>query len=102
MLVGASLLGYVALGRFIVTQILTTGAGILIVGLLHVAIRGIVPEPTAERAGGMSALIEQRLHLEDFGRGQLARVLRGVLNIVLFAVACRCCCSPGACPAPRS
>ncbi len=86
-LLGASLLGYVTLGRFIVTQILTTGAGILIVGLLHVAIRGIVPEPTAERAGGMSALIEQRLHLEEFGRGQLARLLRGVLNVLLFALA---------------
>ena len=44
-LVGASMLGYVALGRFIVTQLLTTGAGVLIVALLHVAIRGIVPEP---------------------------------------------------------
>jgi potassium-dependent mechanosensitive channel len=86
-LVSASLLGYVTLGRFIVTQILTTGAGILIVGLLHVAIKGIVPEPTAERAGGMSAVIEQRLHLQDFGRGQLAMLLRSVLNVVLFAVA---------------
>jgi small-conductance mechanosensitive channel len=85
-LVAASMLGYVALGRFIVTQILTTGAGILIVGLLHIAIRGIVPEPT-ERSGGMSALIEQRFQLEDFGRTQLARVLRGALNILLFAVA---------------
>ena len=101
MLVGASLLGYVSLGRFIVTQILTTGAGVLIVGLLHIAIRGIVPEPS-ERASGMSALIEQRFNLEDFGRTQLARVLRGALNVLLFAWRCRCCCSPGACPAPRS
>ncbi|HYI05962.1 MAG TPA: mechanosensitive ion channel domain-containing protein, partial [Reyranella sp.] len=85
-LVGASLLGYVSLGRFIVTQILTTGAGVLVVGLLHIAIRGIVPEPS-QRSGGMSALIEQRLHLEDFGRTQLARLLRGALNILLFALA---------------
>ena len=85
-LVGASMLGYVALGRFIVTQLLTTGAGVLIVALLHVAIRGIVPEP-AERPGGMSAIIEQRFNLDDFGRGQLARVLRGLLNIILFALA---------------
>ena len=85
-LVGASMLGYVTLGRFIVTQILTTGAGVLVVGLLHIAIRGIVPEPS-ERSGGMSALIEQRLHLQDFGRTQLARLLRGALNILLFALA---------------
>ncbi len=85
-LVGASLLGYVSLGRFIVSQILTTGAGVLVVGLLHIAIRGIVPEPS-EHAGGMSALIEQRLNLQDFGRTQLARLLRGALNILLFALA---------------
>ena len=85
-LLGASLLGYVSLGRFIVTQILTTGAGVLVVGLLHIAIRGIVPEPN-QRSGGMSALIEQRLHLHDFGRTQLARGLRGALNILLFALA---------------
>src|SRR4029078_5102968 len=54
--------------------------------LLHVAIQGIVPEP-AERPSGMSAIIEQRFNLDDFGRGQLARVLRGLLNIILFAVA---------------
>jgi potassium-dependent mechanosensitive channel len=85
-LVGASMLGYVALGRFIVTQLLTTGAGVFIVALLHVAIQGIVPEP-AERPSGMSAIIEQRFNLDDFGRGQLARVLRGLLNIILFALA---------------
>jgi potassium-dependent mechanosensitive channel len=85
-LVGASMLGYVALGRFIVTQILTTGAGVLVVALLHVAIQGIVPEP-AERPSGMSAIIEQRFNLDDFGRIQLARVLRGLLNVILFAVA---------------
>ena len=45
-----------------------------------------MPEPS-ERSGGMSALIEQRLHLEDFGRTQLARLLRGALNVLLFALA---------------
>jgi potassium efflux system protein len=85
-LVGASMLGYVTLGRFIVTQLLTTGTGILIVALLHVAIRAIVPEP-AEQPAGMSRIIEQRLRLDDFGRGQLARGLRGLLNVLLFALA---------------
>ena len=55
-------------------------------GCCYIAIRGIVPEPS-ERSGGMSALIEQRLHLEDFGRTQLARLLRGTLTILLFALA---------------
>lgn len=85
-LLGASLLGYVTLGRFIVTQILTTGAGILVVGLLHVAIRWLVPEPS-ERPSGMSAIIEQRFNLDDFGRSQLARFQRGALNVLLFALA---------------
>ena len=85
-LVGASMLGYVALGRFIVTQILTTGAGVLIVALLHVAIRG--HRPRACRAPERHERHHRAaLHLDDFGRGQLARVLRGLLNIILFAVA---------------
>jgi potassium efflux system protein len=84
-LVGASMLGYVALGRFIVTQILTTGAGMLVLAILHVAIRAIVPEPS-ERPSGMSAIIEQRFNLDDFGRAQLARVQRLLLNALLFAV----------------
>lgn len=84
-LVAASALGYVALGRFIVTQILTTGAGVLIIALLHVAIRAVVPEPS-ERPSTMSAIIEQRFNLDDFGRAQLARVQRVLLNALLFAV----------------
>ena len=90
MLVGAALLGYVSLGRFIATQILTTGTGILLVGVLHIAIRWLVPGPGASTEGegrGMSALIEQRLKLDDFGRNQLARIQRGLLNALLFAVA---------------
>ncbi len=85
-LVGASILGYVTLGRFIVTQILTTGVGFLVVALLHIAIKAIVPEPT-EDSRGMSALIGERFQLENVSRVQLARVLRIVLNLILFAVA---------------
>ena len=89
-LVAAALLGYVSLGRFIATQILTTGTGILVVGVLHIAIRWLIPSPGADtenEARGMSALIEQRLKLDDFGRNQLARIERGLLNALLFAVA---------------
>ncbi len=84
-LVGASLLGYVTLGRFIVSQILTTGTGILVIAMLHVAIPWLAPEPS-ERPSGMSALIEQRFKLDDFGRSQLARFQRIALNVTLFAV----------------
>jgi len=89
-LVSAASLGYVSLGRFIATQILTTGTGILLVGVLHIAIRWLIPGPganTESETRGMSALIEQRLKLDDFGRNQLARIQRGMLNALLFAVA---------------
>lgn len=85
-LVATSLLGYVALGRFIVTQLLTTGAGILIVALLYVAIHAIVPPPS-EQPTGMNAIIEQSLSLDDFGRTQLVRVQHVLLTIFLFAAA---------------
>jgi len=86
LLVAATLLGYIVLGRFIVTQLLTTGAGILLVAVLYVAIEALVPK-TSERPSGMSAIIEQRLSLDDFGRAQLTRLERGVLMLLLFAVA---------------
>lgn len=85
-LVATSLLGYVDLGRFIATQLLTTGAGIFVVALLYVAIHAIVPEPS-ERPTGMNAIIEQSFSLDDFGRTQLVRVQHGLLTILLFAVA---------------
>lgn len=86
LLVATSLFGYVALGRFIVTQLLTTGAGVLIVMVLYSAIQALVPQPS-ERSSGMNAIIEQRLSLDNFGRVQLARVQRGLLTILLLAVA---------------
>jgi len=85
-LVGTSLLGYVALGRFVVTQLLTTGAGVLAVAVLYVAIDTIGPQVRAHSMG-MSAIIEQRLSLDDFGRAQLARVQHGLLYALLFALA---------------
>lgn len=85
-LIATSLLGYVSLGRFITTQLLTTGAGILVVAVLYIAIHAIVPEPS-ERPTGMNAIIEQQFSLDDFGRTQLVRVQHGFLTMALFAVA---------------
>ncbi|MFA5897955.1 MAG: mechanosensitive ion channel domain-containing protein [Hyphomicrobium sp.] len=86
LLIATSLFGYVALGRYVVTQLLTTGAGLLIVAVLYTAIRSLVPEPS-ERSSGMNAIIEQRFSLDDFGRTQLARVQRALLTILLLVVA---------------
>jgi small-conductance mechanosensitive channel len=86
LLVVSSLLGYVALGRFAVTQILTTGAGVLAVAILYAATHAIVPQPT-DRPTGMNAIIEQQFSLDDFGRTQLVRVQHGVLTVLLFAAA---------------
>lgn len=85
-LVGTAMLGFVSLGRFITTQLLTTGAGLLLTGVLYIAIRWIAPAPSGDTRG-MNEYIGQRLNLDDFGRGQLARIQRGVLIVLLFAAA---------------
>jgi small-conductance mechanosensitive channel len=85
-LVATSLLGYVALGRFIVTQLLTTGSGLLVLVVLYIAIHAVVPEPS-ERPTGMTAIIEQSFSLDQFGRQQLVRVQHVLLTMLLFAAA---------------
>jgi len=85
-LMGAALLGYVALGRFIAGQILMTGSGLLVVAVLHLAIQSIASQPV-EGPRGMSRVLEQRLNLDAFGRSQLSRALRVTLSILLIALA---------------
>ncbi|MBI1650398.1 DUF3772 domain-containing protein [Hyphomicrobium sulfonivorans] len=85
-LIGTAMLGFVSLGRYITTQLLTTGAGILLTGVLYIAIRWLAPAPSGDTRG-MNEYIGQRLNLDDFGRGQLARIQRGVLIILLFGAA---------------
>lgn len=85
-LLAMSMLGYVALGRFFLTQLLTTGAGILAVAVLYIGIAALVPGQ-AGPSTGMSAIIEERFSLDEFGRTQLARVERVLLTIALFVIA---------------
>jgi small-conductance mechanosensitive channel len=87
-LVAVSLLGYVALGRFITSQLLTTGAGLVATGVLYIAVRGLMPDPvsTAEE-GGISGLIQKQFKLGEFGSSLVPKLLRACLYLVLFAIA---------------
>jgi len=81
---GASLLGYVALARFIVGQLLMTGSGLLIVALVHLAIGGVRSAPP-EGHEGVSG--EASTGVEPVRGQRLERWLRLVLNLLLVIVA---------------
>ncbi len=63
-ILGASLAGYVALGRFVSGQVIVTGSVVVLVILLHLAIRALLGSETSqERALGR--VMHQRLGLDD-------------------------------------
>jgi len=83
---GSALLGYISLGRFLAGQLLMTGSGLVLVALLHIAIKGLRAGP-ADAAHPLNALLEQNLKLDETGRRRMLRVARLVLNLVLVGVA---------------
>lgn len=81
-----TLLGYVSLGRFLTDQLLMTGSGLLLIALLHMAIRGVRGGP--EDAGQtLNVMLERGLKLEEGTRGRVLRATRLLLNLLLFALA---------------
>ena len=84
-MVATTLAGYIALGRFIAGQVVLTGSVIVVVILLHLAIRALTG--TRDRVGEVGTLIEQRLGLDETQRRQMSRTLTLVLNAVLAIVA---------------
>jgi len=85
-LIATTLLGYVSLSRFIAGQTLMTGSGLLLVALLHIAIRGIHAAPTDE-PNFLSRVSERVLRFGETGRERFARFLRLALNVILIAIA---------------
>jgi small-conductance mechanosensitive channel len=85
-IVVASLLGYVALGRFLAAQVILVGSGIVLVLLLHLAIRAVVRDPTdARRPAGQ--LLETHFGLHRERRRQLSRLIVFVVDVGLALVA---------------
>jgi small-conductance mechanosensitive channel len=82
----ASVLGYVALGRFIAAQVILVGSGIVLVLLLHLAIRAVTCEPVdATRSTGQ--MIEAHFGLHRERRRQLSRLLVFMVDVGLALVA---------------
>jgi potassium-dependent mechanosensitive channel len=82
----ASLLGYVALGSFIASQVLLTGSCAVAIVLLHAAISAIANEP--EDAGRpVGRMLESGLGLDLKHRQQVSQVLTWLLNAALVAIA---------------
>lgn len=82
----ASLLGYVALGSFIASQVLLTGSCAVAIVLLHAAINAIATEP--EDAGRpVGRMLENGLGLDLKHRRQVSQVLTWLLNAGLAAIA---------------
>ncbi len=82
----ASLLGYVALGSFIASQVLLTGSCAVAIVLLHAAINAIATEP--EDAGRpVGRMLENGLGLDLEHRRQVSQALTWLLNAGLVAIA---------------
>ncbi len=85
-ILGASLAGYVALGRFVAGQVIVTGSVVLLVLLLHLAIRALVGEETRqERALGR--VMHDRLGLDDGQSRTVSRIAAFLLDGLLAVVA---------------
>lgn len=85
-IVGASFLGYLALGRFIAAQVLVTGAGLIALILLHLANNAIAyGSEDSDRSVGR--LLQDQFGLDADRRSQLSRMLAGLLDFALALIA---------------
>lgn len=83
---GVSILGYVALGRFLAGQVVLTGSALVVTVLLHLAIRAMTAEPTGSEAVPGSMLARQ-LGLDQRQRHHVNQLLGVVLNVLLVLFA---------------
>jgi potassium-dependent mechanosensitive channel len=82
----ACLLGYVALGRFLVQQIMMTGVIALVASLLYLAIRAFTRESSSGR-NSISLFLEEQIGFDAHRRHQLAWVTESILTLGLALVA---------------
>ena len=85
-IMAASLSGYIALGRFMAGQMVVTGSVVVLVLLLHLAIRAVIGEPGHE-AERFRTVFDERLGLDDRHRHVLGRGASLLLNVALALVA---------------
>lgn len=85
-ILGASLAGYVALGRFVSGQVIVTGSVVVLVILLHLAIRALVGEEVRQDRVLGRAMYE-RLGLDDAQSRNVTKVAAFALDGLLALVA---------------
>lgn len=85
-ILGASLAGYVALGRFVAGQVIVTGSLVILVVLLHLAIRALVGEET-QKERALGRVMHDRLGLDDGQSRTLTRLAALLLDGLLALVA---------------
>ena len=81
-----SLLGYVALGRFLSQQLMATGVIALVATLLYLAIRAFTRESGNGRTS-VSLFLEEQLGVDAGRRRQLGWLIESVLTVCLVLVA---------------
>ncbi len=69
----SSIVGYVALGRFIAQQIVLTGTVLAIAGLFYLAVRAVTRERGGERSR-VGVLLESRFGIDSARQGQLVKL----------------------------
>ena len=82
----ATLLGYVALGRFIAHQLVLTGVVVVVSGLLYLAIRALTREPQ-EFNLPVTDILETKFGLDAPRRQTLARLTELLLTLLLVMLA---------------
>lgn len=85
-IIGATILGFVALGRFAAQQLVLTGVVFVVTGLLFLAIRALTQEPT-QPGDQVGTMLETQFGLDQSRRRQLGRLVEVVLTFCLLMVA---------------
>lgn len=81
-ILGASLLGYVGLGRFVTQQMILTGSAIAVFLIFHLGIRALFGAP-GSGVKPFDDVLHERLGLEAGQSGLLSRTLYVLLNVAL-------------------
>lgn len=84
---GASLLGYVALGRYISAQVVLTGTAVVAIVLLHLAIRAAAGDSSIPGDSVGARLLSGVVTLDESQQVQIDRVVYVAFNLVLALLA---------------
>lgn len=87
---GAAVTGYVALARYVSSQVLLTGTAIVVILLMHLAIRALSGDtrvPGEDESGAGSRILVGRFKLDETQQRHMDSILYGVLNVLLAFIA---------------